>query len=112
MTFIRGIVVVAIQMYIKGAKMIFGDFLGDKNNEVLAPYMEAVPLIRKAWTDGAYAAVQGLGPLCQHPVEIKYHEMLMDMCQQLYVSSWGGKLTALTSNPFPLRHGIRCQNRL
>lgn len=89
MTFIRGVVIVAIQMYIKGAKLIFGQFLGDKQTEVLKPLLEKVPLIEQTWATAAVAAIEGLAPLCQHPMEQQYHERILDMAMQLQVSSWG-----------------------
>lgn len=90
MTFIRGVIIVAIQMYIKGAKLIFGQFLGDKQTEVLRPLLEKVPLIEQTWATAAVAAIEGLAPLCQHPMEQQYHERILDMAMQLQVSSWGG----------------------
>ncbi|KAK3946164.1 C6 zinc finger protein [Diplogelasinospora grovesii] len=94
MTFIRGIVIVAFQMYMKGAKFfLFGDFMGGKENDILAPHMEKVPLIDRRWVDGAVTALQNLHPLLEGEdgleVERKYYEMLLDMARQLYISSWG-----------------------
>jgi hypothetical protein len=76
-------------MYMKGASFLFGDFMGgDKQLETLAPHMAEVPLINKAWTDDAVAAIRSLGVLCGgNPVEKKYHEMLLEMAELLYVSS-------------------------
>ncbi|KAK1750002.1 C6 zinc finger protein [Echria macrotheca] len=89
MTFIRGIIIVAIQMYIKGAKLLFGEFLGDKQDAVLKPYIEQVPLINKEWTDAAVAAIRALEPLCRaDEIERTYHGMLLEMAEKLYVSSW------------------------
>ncbi|OIW27362.1 C6 zinc finger protein [Coniochaeta ligniaria NRRL 30616] len=88
MTFIRGIIIVAIQMYIKGAKLIFGPFLGDKQVDVLQPLLEKVPLIEHTWAAAAITAIEGLGALCQHPIEKQYHERILDMAMQLQVSSW------------------------
>ncbi|KAK1772523.1 C6 zinc finger protein [Phialemonium atrogriseum] len=89
MTFIRGVVIVAIQMYIKGANLIFADFLGDKQQEVLQPFIENMPLIERSWVDSAVVAVESLSPLCQHPIEQQYYEKILDMAKQLGVSSWG-----------------------
>lgn len=91
MTFIRGIIIVAIQMYLKGANLIFGDYLGDKHQDTLQPFIETVPLVDKSWADAAVVAVESLAPLCQHPVERQYYEKILDMAKQLHVSSWGGK---------------------
>ncbi|KAK3315318.1 hypothetical protein B0H66DRAFT_565067 [Apodospora peruviana] len=89
MTFIRGIIIVAMQMYMKGcANFIFGDFLGDKQTETLAPHMQQLPLIKTEWTDAAVAGIKGLEPLLVSDTEKKYHEMILVMAQKLYVSSW------------------------
>jgi len=88
MTFIRGIMIVAIQMYIKGAKFLFSNFMGDKPSDMLEPYMSQVPLIDRAWADAAAAAVEMLSPLCQGDVERQYFELLQDITQKLYMSSF------------------------
>ncbi|KAJ9165036.1 C6 zinc finger protein [Coniochaeta hoffmannii] len=88
MTFIRGIVIVAIQMYLKGANLLFGQFLGDKQTEALRPLLEKVPLIEHGWAADAVAAIEGLGPLCVSPMETQYHERILDMARQLQVSSF------------------------
>ncbi|KAK0704984.1 hypothetical protein B0H67DRAFT_366930 [Lasiosphaeris hirsuta] len=90
MTFIRGIVIVAVQMYIKGAKLLFGEFLGDPVQEKLEPYMRKVPLIERNWVDRAMGGLKRLRPLCEgRPVEAKYVGMITETAEQLYVSSWG-----------------------
>ncbi|KAB5585805.1 hypothetical protein GE09DRAFT_1072029 [Coniochaeta sp. 2T2.1] len=88
MTFIRGIIIVAIQMYVKGADVLFGKYLGDKQAEVLRPLLEKVPLVEGAWAQDAVAAVEGLGGLCRHEMERQYWERILDMARQLTVSSW------------------------
>lgn len=60
MTFIRGIMIVAIQMYCKGATLLFGPLLGDSQKEVLRPHMEELGLIDAGWTARAVRGVEGL----------------------------------------------------
>ncbi|RKU47420.1 hypothetical protein DL546_008379 [Coniochaeta pulveracea] len=79
MTFIRGVVIVGIQMYIKGARLLFGEFLGDGQVELLRPVMEKVPLVDGEWVRGAVEAVDGLEGLCRGEVERGYWERLRDM---------------------------------
>ncbi len=93
MTFIRGIVIVSIQMFMKGAKFLFGDFLGDTATDVLEPFMRSVPLIDTSWTDAAVLSVRSLAPLCREGGEKEYHQKLLHIAEQLYVSSWGGEHT-------------------
>ncbi|KAI0513174.1 C6 zinc finger protein [Xylaria bambusicola] len=88
MTFCRGIIIVAIQMYCKGAKFIFSNFLGDDQMEILQPLMEAIPPIRTEWTDMAVANIAALQPLCQQQVEIDYHQLLTEIAEALYTSSF------------------------
>ncbi|KAI0406301.1 C6 zinc finger protein [Xylaria palmicola] len=88
MTFCRGIVIVAIQMYCKGAKFIFSNFLGDDQLASLQPLMEAVPPIRKDWTDMAATSIAALEPLCKQQVEVEYYQLLTNIANSLYTSSF------------------------
>jgi hypothetical protein len=99
MTFIRGIVIVAIQMYIKGAKLLFGDFLGEAPAEALQPHIEQVPLIERRWTDAAVEAIKKLAPLCQgKEVEMAYQERILHMAEQNYVSTFAGEFSSCGCN--------------
>ncbi|KAI0472469.1 C6 zinc finger protein [Xylaria cf. heliscus] len=88
MTFCRGIVIVAIQMYCKGAKFIFSNFLGDDHIGSLQPLLEIVPLVQKDWTDMAIASIASLEPLCKQDVEIEYHQLITNIANALYTSSF------------------------
>ncbi|KAI1754753.1 C6 zinc finger protein [Xylaria castorea] len=88
MTFCRGIVIVAIQMYCKGAKFIFSNFLGDDHVANLQPLIEIVPLIRKDWTDMAVTSIAALEPLCIQQVEFEYHQLITNLANALYTSSF------------------------
>ncbi|TGJ85479.1 hypothetical protein E0Z10_g3321 [Xylaria hypoxylon] len=88
MTFCRGIVIVAIQMYCKGAKFIFSNFLGDAQMVTLQPLMESIPPIQKDWTDMAVANIAILEPLCKQQVEIEYHQLITNISKALYTSSF------------------------
>ncbi|KAI1294028.1 C6 zinc finger protein [Xylaria venustula] len=88
MTFCRGIVIVAVQMYCKGAKLIFHNFLGNEQVDALQPLIESIPPIQKDWTDMAVANIAALEPLCKQQVEIEYHQFISDMAKALYTSSF------------------------
>ncbi|KAK6226296.1 C6 zinc finger protein [Colletotrichum tabaci] len=88
MTFIRGILIIGTQMWIKGIKPIFVNLVGDDSHAVLEPKMEGLPLIQKEWADGAVEAIGGLRGLCRDVVEIEYFEIIMDMATKLHTSSW------------------------
>ena len=91
MTFIRGVIIVAIQMYLKGSRLIFGNFLGDQQQRKVQPHMECLPLLNQSWVEPAVAAIENLAPLCQDPIEKEYQEKILDMAVQLRVSSYGGE---------------------
>lgn len=91
MAFIRGVIIVSMQMCIKGLRPMFLNLLGEDSREVLRPYMSELPLIEREWTDGAVASIVNLRPLCRCEVEIEYHEKLLEMAQPLYTSSWDGE---------------------
>ncbi|KAI0445596.1 C6 zinc finger protein [Xylaria telfairii] len=88
MTFCRGIVIVAIQMYCKGAKFIFSNFLGDDHLAHLQPLLEIAPLVRKDWTDMAVASMAAFEPLCKQQVEVEYHQLITNIADALYTSSF------------------------
>jgi hypothetical protein len=98
MTFIRGIMIVAIQMYVKGAKFLFSNFMGDKQADMLEPHMARLPLVEPAWADAAVGAVAALEPLCQGPVEKQHLALLRDIAQQLYESNFAGTFSIFFYN--------------
>ncbi len=102
MTFIRGVIIVAIQMYIKGAPFLFHDFLGDGQIEMVRPSMERLPLINREWTDAARAAVRALEPLCTGEVEHEYCEFLLQIVDALRASSYEGVWIPPWIPPSPL----------
>jgi hypothetical protein len=112
MTFIRGIVIVGIQMMFKSIKPLFSNLFDSNQDEVLAPYMEGLPLIQKGWAETAVESIANLAPLCTRQVEIEYHEQLMTISSHLLTNSFEGKLiiisavtlTITLTCPFLLQH--------
>ncbi|KAL7821604.1 hypothetical protein V8C44DRAFT_315154 [Trichoderma aethiopicum] len=88
MTFIRGIVIVGMQMMFKSIKPLFSNLFETNNDDVLAPYMEGLPLIQRGWAEAAIEAITNLGPLCTRQVEIEYHEHLMTVSSRLLTNSF------------------------
>ncbi|KAK4454991.1 hypothetical protein QBC34DRAFT_289273 [Podospora aff. communis PSN243] len=91
MTFVRGIVIVAIQMYIKGSKLLFGEYLGEAPAELLKPHLEGVGLVPRVWVDAAVEGIKGLEGLVRVPgreVEAGYWEKVLDMAEKLYVGAY------------------------
>lgn len=93
MTFIRGIMIVGVQMMFRGIKFIFENMMEPQQDAVLGPVMENLPLIQKGWSDSASAAIRNLQPLCSDQVEVEYQEQLMKIVEKLFINSWDGKLT-------------------
>ena len=91
MAFIRGILIVSMQMWMKGINPIFTNMAHDDSEAALEPLMVDLPLIRREWSDMALAAVQNLRSLCFDEVEIEYCDILIDWVQKLYTSSWEGE---------------------
>jgi hypothetical protein len=97
MTFIRGIMIVGMQMMFRGIKPIFENMDEKDSDVILEPLMSNLPLIQKAWVDSALEAVMNLKPLCLEQVEISYQEALVEVVQNLYINSWDGN--------YPIQHG-------
>lgn len=95
MTFIRGIVIVGMQMMFKSIKPLFSNLFESNQDEVMAPYMEGLPLIEKGWAEAAVESITNLGPLCTRQVEIEYHEQLLNVASQLPTNSFEGTLTSI-----------------
>ncbi|KAJ3524567.1 hypothetical protein NM208_g12008 [Fusarium decemcellulare] len=88
MTFIRGIMIVGMQMMFRGIKPLFENLLEQDQDVLLEPLMSNLPLIQKGWTDSAMEAITNLKPLCKEPVELEYHQHLVTIVEQLYINSW------------------------
>lgn len=90
MTFIRGIMIVGMQMMFRGIRPIFENMIEADREKILAPVMEGLPLIQKGWADAAMEALTNLKPLCTGHVEAEYLQLLVDIVTMLYVNSWDG----------------------
>ena len=90
MTFIRGILIEGMQMMFKGIKPVFTTLFDDKQNELMAPLMQDMPLIERGWVDGAVEAISNLRPLCLDPIEVEYYEQLIGIAEKLYTNSFDG----------------------
>ncbi|KAG8418730.1 hypothetical protein J3459_011578 [Metarhizium acridum] len=88
MTFIRGILIVGMQMMFKGIKPIFEQLFEDRQDEVMEPYLRDLPLIQRGWADAAGEAISNLRPLCVEPVEVEYCQQLLGIAEKLNVNSF------------------------
>lgn len=91
MAFVRGILIVSMQMWMKGVSPIFANMVGEDVEAMLEPLMEGLPLVQREWADMALAAIQNLRPLCFDEVEVEFCDILIDWAQKLYTSSWEGE---------------------
>lgn len=91
MTFIRGIMIVGIQMMFRGIKPIFENMMEQDADHVLMPHMESLPLIQKSWVDPALEAITNLKALCLEPIEVEYQGLLINIVEKLYINSWDGQ---------------------
>ncbi|KAF9770820.1 hypothetical protein IL306_011578 [Fusarium sp. DS 682] len=96
LTFIRGIMIVGMQMLFRGIKPIFENMMEPEQDALLEPLMQGLPLIPKGQTDSAMEALTNLKPLCTQTVEIEYHQHLVKMVEKLYINSWDGKYLKTT----------------
>jgi hypothetical protein len=88
LTFIRGIVIVAMQMMFRNIRPMFENLMGNEQMDLLAPAMESLPLIQRGWADMAAEAINGLRPLCMEQVELEYHAKLTDIVEKLFTNSF------------------------
>ncbi|ERT00036.1 c6 zinc finger domain containing protein [Sporothrix schenckii 1099-18] len=87
MTFIRGIIVVAIQMYLKGARIMFRNLLNNDQAELLRPAIEPMSAIDRQWSMAALTACQNLAPLCAgDSMATTYQKLVVEMAEALLVS--------------------------
>ena len=91
MTLIRGIVIVGMQMAFSGIKPVFDNFFENRDAELLAPYMETLPLIQRSWADAAVDSISNLRPLCVLPIETEYVDKLLSITEKLYTNSFEGE---------------------
>lgn len=98
LTFIRGIMIVGMQMMFRGIKPIFGNTMEPEQDALLEPLMQGLPLIQKGYTDSAVEALTNLKPLCKEGVEVEYHQHLTTIVEKFYVNSWDGKSQISTTN--------------
>ncbi|KAM0564525.1 hypothetical protein ACHAPJ_000739 [Fusarium lateritium] len=88
LTFIRGIMIVGMQMLFRGIKPLFENMAEQDTDSLLEPLMGGLPLIQKGYVDSVVEAITNLKPLCKEQVEIEYHQHLVNMTEKLYINSW------------------------
>lgn len=95
LTFVRGCVLIPLQMGCKGLKFLFQNLLSDDEIEKTRPYLQAMPPVDLRSVDAANASLEDFGPLCEREAEKKMHEGMLNLVRSFYVSSCDG-----TKSPF------------
>lgn len=86
MTFVRGVVLVAINMVASRARILFANMGGQEQEDVLRPYLDAVfvPPGMGQWSAGVEAGLEGMRSLCEGDgLKVKYWELTMDVARKL-----------------------------
>lgn len=104
MTFIRGILIVGMQMMFKGIKPIFETLFEDRQDEIMEPFLRDLPLIQRGWADAAIEAISSLRPLCIESVEVEYFEQLLGIAEKLNVNSFDGESQYFSQNSATFKH--------
>ncbi|KAI0882488.1 uncharacterized protein GGS22DRAFT_45126 [Annulohypoxylon maeteangense] len=88
MTFVRGIVLVSMQMLTKGTRPLFTNLNQSDPQKLLKPIIQAIPPIRTSFILSAAQSIHALEPLCQHELEIEYRRYLIGIANALPTSSY------------------------
>jgi hypothetical protein len=91
LTFIRGTVVVGIQMGMKKMHILFNHLFGDRDLEKIDPKMRAASLIEPELVRVAIRSLEKVAPLCKTKLEIEVYSMLLSSARALVTSSRDGK---------------------
>ena len=95
LTFVRGCVLVPLQMGYKHLKFLFQNLLSDDEIEKTRPYLQSMPAVDLRSVDAAYASLENFGPCCEREAEKKMHERMLELVRSFYLSSCDG-----TKSPF------------
>jgi hypothetical protein len=90
LTFVRGCVLVLLQMGSKNLKLLFMNLVSDDEIEKTRPYLQHMPAVDLRSVDAAYASLEGLRPLCEREVEKMLQQRLLEIVRNFYLSSCDG----------------------
>jgi hypothetical protein len=95
LTFVRGCVLVPLQMNCRGLKFLFQNLLSDEEIEMSRPYLQRMPAVDLRPVDAAYASLEAFAPLCEREPEKLMREHTLEIVRKFYLSSCDG-----TNSPF------------
>ncbi|KAL3420439.1 C6 zinc finger protein [Phlyctema vagabunda] len=90
MTFIRGIVLVSIQLKIRNLNFMFGNMLGDESLSAMEPQLQSAPTIDPESVRAACESLNKFLPLCQTDSDKLFHSLLLETTKGLLFSSREG----------------------
>jgi len=100
LTFIRGTIVVGVQMGMKRMHVLFDQLFENRDMEKIDPRMKAAPLIEPELVRVAIRSLEKLAPLCKSKVEIEVYGGLLSIARALVTSSRDGEhLSLRLENP-------------
>jgi hypothetical protein len=97
MTFIRGCIIVGLQMLAKNMKFLFHSMWGDENIASLSPSLKVAPLIDAHRVKAACTSLEGFNHLCVRKAEIEVYGLLLGTARALFTSSQDGSSTFIKS---------------
>jgi len=90
LTFVRGCVLVPLQMGSKDLKFLFKNLFSDDEIEKTRPSLQDMPAVNLRSVDAACTSLEALKPLCEHEVEKKVQGRLLELVRRFYLSSCDG----------------------
>ena len=90
LTFVRGTVLVSLQMDYRRLKFLFQNLLINDEIEMVRPYLQNLPAVDLGPVDAAYASLEALAPLCERKSEMALREGTLEIVRNFYVSSCEG----------------------
>jgi hypothetical protein len=90
LTFVRGCVLVPLQMSSKNLKFLFRNLLNNDEIEMTRPYLQGMPAVDIRSVDAAYASLEDCGSLCELEAEKKMHKRMLELVSSFYLSPCEG----------------------
>jgi hypothetical protein len=90
LTFVRGCVLVPLQMGSKDLKFLFKNLFSDDEIEKTRPSLQDMPAVNLRSVDAACTSLEALKPLCEREVEKKVQGRLLELVRRFYLSSCDG----------------------
>ena len=91
LTFVRGCVLVPLQMGGKDLKFLFKNLFNHDEIEKTRSSLQDLPAVERRSVDDACASLECLGPLCEREVEKKTQQRLLELVRSFQLSSCEGR---------------------